>query len=155
VGSARILGVESEANLQLGRHFRATLAGMLSDPLNTSPIEAQSGRQLPLRPRYRFFARPEWQAIEVADRTFLGIYAECDATGRDYADPSNLVEIPSRLLFGAGAYADLPAGFSLRFTAQNLANSNIYDLIGYPLPGREFYLTLAWSHPNGKEGENP
>jgi iron complex outermembrane receptor protein len=155
VGSARILGVETEANLQLGRHLRATLAGMLSDPRNTSPIEAENGHQLPLRPRYRFFARPEWRAIEVADRTFLGIYVECDATGRDYPVPSNIVEIPARLLFGAGAYADLPAGFSLRFTAQNLGNSNIYDLIGYPLPGREFYLTLAWSHPNGKEGENP
>ncbi len=154
VGSARILGVESEANLQLGKHFRATLAGMLSDALNTSPIEAQNGRQLPLRPRYRFFARPEWRAIEVTGYTFLGIYAECDATGRNHADPNNLVELPSRLIFGAGAYADLPAGFSIRFTAQNLGNSNIYDLIGYPLPGREFYLTLGWSHPNGEQGEN-
>lgn len=154
VGSARILGVESEANLQLGRHFRATLAGTLSDPRNTSPIEAENGRQLTLRPRYRFFVRPEWRAMRVTGQTSLGIYAECDATGRDYADPTNIVEIPSRLIFGAGAYADLPAGFSIRFTAQNLGNSSIYDLIGYPLPGREFYLTLGWSHPNGKQGEN-
>jgi outer membrane cobalamin receptor len=155
VGSARILGVESEANLRFGRHFRATLSGMVSDPRNTSPIDAEHGQQLPYRPRYRFFARPEWRAVQITAQTFLGIYAECDATAKNYLVPTNIASVPSRLLFGAGAYVDLPAGFAVRFTAQNLANSAINDLSGYPLPGREFYLTLAWSHPNGKQGENP
>lgn len=155
VGSARILGVESEANLQLGRHFKATLAGMVSDPVNTSPIDAEHGRQLTYRPRYRFFARPEWRAVQLAAETFLGLYAECDATAKNYLVPTNIASVPARLLFGAGVYVDLPAGFAIRFTAQNLANAAIHDLSGYPLPGRELYGTLAWSQPNGKQGENP
>jgi outer membrane cobalamin receptor len=150
LGSARILGVETEATVELGKHLRATIAGMLSDPRNTSAIDAQHDRQLPFRPRYRVYARPEWRAVQVTARTFLGFYAEGDATGSNYLVPDNSTAVAARLLFGAGAYADLPAGFSLRFTAHNLANSSVHDISNYPLPGREFYMTLAWSHPNAK-----
>ena len=59
------------------------------------------------------------------------------------------------MLFGAGAYADLPAGFSIRATAQNLANSAIYDISNYPLPGRELYVTLAWTLSKPRQGNNP
>ena len=49
-----------------------------------------------------------------ARRAALGIYAELDATAGNYRDPSNTVQVPGRLLFGAGVYAELPANFSLR-----------------------------------------
>jgi len=152
LGSARILGVESEASLELGKHFRAVLAGTYSDPGNTSAIASQHDRILPFRPRYRLFARPEWRAVQVSAHTSLGIYVECDATGGNYRTFDNSSVVPARLLFGAGVYADLPAGFSIRATGQNLANSSIYDITNYPLPGREVYLTLAWSHPNNRKG---
>ena len=35
----------------------------------------------------------------------------------------------------------------------NLADSPIHDLANYPLPGREIYLTLAWSSANNKTKE--
>jgi iron complex outermembrane receptor protein len=153
LGSARVLGVESEATLELGEHFRATVAATYSDPRNTSVIESQHDRILPFHPRYRLFARPEWRAVRLSSRTSLGLYLECDATGSDYLVPDNSVVVPARLLFGAGAYADLPGGFSLRVTGQNLANASIYDISDYPLPGRELYLALAWAtHPNNRQG---
>jgi len=155
LGSARILGVESDATLELGRHFRATIAGTFSDPRNTSPIASQHDRLLPFRPRYRLFARPEWRAVQVSARTSLGFYVECDATGSNYLVPDNSTSVPARMLFGAGAYADLPAGFSIRATAQNLANSAIYDISNYPLPGRELYVTLAWTLSKPRQGNNP
>ena len=153
VGSARILGAESSADLEFGRHARLAVAGTLTDARDTSSVVANNGRQLPLRPRYRLYARSEWRAIQLSTRTKLGVYADGDATGGNYTDPTNLNRVTPRLLMGAGVYADLPAGFSLRFSAQNLANSPIYDLANYPLPGREFYMTLAWSSPNNKTKE--
>ena len=134
LGSARILGVESEATLEYGRHARVVAAGTLTDPRNTSPVESENGRQLPLRPRYRLYARPEWRAVQVGMRVALGFYAELDATAGNYLVPANTVKVPARVLFGAGVYADLPGNFSLRASGQNLGNSSIYDLAGYPLP---------------------
>lgn len=154
LGSARILGVEGEATLELGRHFRASVAGTFSDPRNTSVVEGENGRLLTYRPRYRVFARPEWRAVQVTRQTSLGFYAEVDATGSNYRDPKNLSEVPARLLFGAGAYADLPAGFAVRFTARNLSNASVFDINKYPLPGHEFYVALAWTQPNPKQGDN-
>jgi iron complex outermembrane receptor protein len=150
VGSARILGLESSAVLALGGHARLTLAGTFTDARDTSSIPADNGRQLPLRPRYRLYARPEWRALQLSEHTQLGLYADLDITGGNYTDPTNLNRVAPRLLFGAGVYADLPANLSLRLSAQNLGNSPIYDLVNYPLPGREVYVTLAWSSANNK-----
>jgi len=153
LGSARILGLESEATLEFGRHARVVAAGTFTDPRNTSPVESQNGRQLPLRPRYRLYARPEWRAVRVGKRVDLGFYADWDATAGNYRDFANTYQVPARFLVGAGAYADLPGGFSVRASGQNLGNSTICDLANYPLPGREFYLTLAWTSANNKTKE--
>jgi len=153
VGSARILGVESNASLEFGGHARLAVAGTFTDARDTSSVVANNGRQLPLRPRYRLYARPEWRAIQFRARAQVGLYVDMDATGGNYTDPTNLNRVAPRLLFGAGVYADLPANLSMRFGAQNLGNSPIYDLANYPLPGREFYVTLAWSSANNKTKE--
>lgn len=153
LGSARILGVESSATAEWGRHGRVVASGTYTDARNTSTIDAQYGQQLPLRPRWRLYARPEVRALPLGTWAALGIYGELDATAGNYRDPSNTVQVPGRLLFGAGVYAELPANFSLRVSGQNLGNSAINDLANYPLPGREIYLTLLWSSANSKAKE--
>ncbi len=153
LGSARILGVESEATLEWGRHARVVAAGTFTDARDTSPVAAQNGKQLPLRPRYRFYARPEWRAVQMGTHVTLGFYAELDATAGNYRNVTNTDRVPARFLVGAGAYAELPANFSLRVSGQNLVNSSINDLANYPLPGREIYLTLAWSSANNEPKE--
>jgi iron complex outermembrane receptor protein len=152
-GSARILGVESDATVELGRHARVVAAGTVADARNTSPVASENGRQLPLRPRYRLYARPEWRAVGIGTNIALGFYAEVDATAGNYLASNNIVEVPARVLFGAGVYASLPGNFCLRASGQNLGNAAIYDMTGYPLPGREVYLTLAWSTANNKPKE--
>ena len=153
LGSARILGIETDATLELGSHLRAVFAATFTDARDTSSIEAQRGRQLPFRPWYHLYARPEWRAVRITARTALGFYVDCDATSGNYLVPANNVRVPARMLFGAGAYADLPGGFSVRATAQNLANSAIYDISNYPLPGRELYVTLAWSAQSNQQNK--
>ncbi|HEX7507283.1 MAG TPA: TonB-dependent receptor [Polyangia bacterium] len=152
-GSAHILGIESEVTLEWGRHARVVAAGTFTDARNTSSVESENGRQLPMRPRYRLYARPEWRAVELGPRIALGFYAEADATAGNYLVSTNIVEVPARVLFGAGIYANLPGNFCLRASGQNLGNVAIYDMTGYPLPGREIYLTLAWASANNKTKE--
>jgi outer membrane cobalamin receptor len=154
LGSARILGIESDARLELGRHLRAVVSATFTDARDTSAVESAHGKQLPFRPRYRFYVRPEWRAVQVASRTALGIYADCDVTSSNYLDSANIVQVPGRVLFGAGVYADLPGGFSVRASGRNLANSHIYDISNYPLPGREIYLTLGWSAPSNQQNKD-
>jgi len=153
IGGARILGLESSATLEVGKHARLLASGTLTDSKDTSAIVSENGRQLPLRPRYRLYARPEWRAIRVAPRVTVGVYADVDATAGNYTDPTNIRPVGARLLFGAGVYADLPANLCVRASGWNLANEPINDLAGYPLPGREAYLTLAWSSANNKNKE--
>jgi outer membrane cobalamin receptor len=153
ISSARILGIETDAMLELGEHVRAVLAATFADARDTTAIESQNGRQLPFRPRYHLYARPEWRAARLGSRTTFGLYLDCDVTAGNYLDSANLVRAPSRVLFGAGAYADLPGGFQVRASARNLADASVYDISNYPLPGREVYLTLAWS-AHGKPPDN-
>ena len=157
MGSARILGVESEATLELGPHLRTVIAATLTDARDTSSIDDQHGRQLPFRPRYHVFFRPEWRAVHVSAGTTLGLYAEADATAGNFLDPANIVHAPARILLGAGVYADLPGGFSVRMSAQNLADSRVYDINNYPLPSREMYLSVAWAgqNPEANRGGDP
>jgi outer membrane cobalamin receptor len=154
LGSARIVGVESDARLELGRHLRAVLSATFTDARDTASVESAHGKQLPFRPRYRFYLRPEWRAVQIASRIALGIYADCDVTAGNYSDSTNLVRVPGRALFGAGVYADLPGGFKVRASGRNLANSHIYDISNYPLPGRELYLTLGWSAQSKPQNED-
>jgi len=153
LGSASIQGVESDASVEVGPHFRMAAAGTFTDTVNTSTPESQNGKQLPLRPRYRLYGRPEWRAMQLGNRVALGVYVDLDATAGNYRDLPNLAWVPSRFLVGAGIYADLPDGFHLRASGQNLGNSPIFDLSNYPLPGREIYLTLAWSSTHNKPKE--
>jgi hypothetical protein len=50
------------------------------------------------------------------------------------------------VLFGAGASLESPdARWRLVASAQNLAGTDVFDVIGYPQPRRSIFLTLQWS----------
>lgn len=153
VGRARILGVETSVDGQLGKHGRLIGQFTFTDARDTSTSASSRGRQLPLRPRLRAYGRPEIRAVDVGPLR-SGIYADVDVTSGNFLDTSNLAEVPARVLFGAGASLEWPRG-GLRLTAslQNLGNSLISDVTGYPLPGRALYVTLAGTTSHQPETE--
>lgn len=142
IGSARVLGVESSAELRY-RHAVLYAQGTLTDARDTSDSAAAAGKQLPYRPWLHVTVRPELRRVPVAGAE-LGAYVELDATSGNYVDPANLVRLPSRVLVGAGASAGFADG-RVRVIASvvNLGNAADSDLLSYPLPGRAFYLTVA------------
>jgi iron complex outermembrane receptor protein len=151
IGSARIAGVETSAEARLSQWARLVAQLTYTDAQDTSNIRAHNGRQLPLRARYRAYLRPELRRLSLGRGFEIGTYADLDMTSGDFLDAANLVEVPARVMFGAGASIDwAPTGLSLVASGQNLGDSRISDVAGFPLPGRAFYLTLA-----GRLGNEP
>jgi iron complex outermembrane receptor protein len=151
IGSARVLGVESSAELRY-RGARLHAQATLTDARDQGDSAAARDKQLPYRPRLHAAVRPELRGIAVAGAE-LGGYVELDVTSGNFLDAANLVEVPSRTRLGAGASIGLSRGrVRLIVSADNLTAAQESDLLSYPLPGRALYLTVALAtDPQPKE----
>ncbi len=144
LGHARILGVESAARVTFAERARLSSQVTFTDARAQDAARASHGRQLPLRPRLRTFARAECLPLALGQSLVVGAYADLDLTSGTYADPANLVRFGARYLFGAGAHIGTREGdLRLVVSGHNLTNSAVNDMIGYPLPGRAVFLTLS------------
>jgi iron complex outermembrane receptor protein len=151
IGSARVLGAESSAELAYGCarfHVQATW----TDARDESDGAATHDKQLPYRPRVHVAVRPELRGIAVG-AVELGAYVDLDVTSGNYVDAANLVSVPSRTRVGAGASFGLDRGrVRLIVSADNLTGAQQSDLLAYPLPGRALYFTVALAaEPQPKE----
>jgi outer membrane cobalamin receptor len=144
IGRARILGIESSGEL---RFHAASLYAQLTwtDARDRSNSAAAADRQLPYRPLLHLTVRPELRRMRVG-AVEVGAYLELDVSSGNYVDPANLVRLPSRVLLGAGASLQLDDGrVRLVASASNVTDASVIDMIAYPLPGRAFYLTIAFA----------
>ncbi len=144
LGRARILGAEASAAARAG-HGRLFAQATFTDARDRSDRAASRDKQLPYRPRAHVTVRPELRGLPLFGVRF-GAHVEVDVTSGNYIDPSNLVVVPSRLLIGAGmALGWDDDRIRLIATASNLTGAAESDVLAYPLPGRAFYLSLAFS----------
>jgi outer membrane receptor protein involved in Fe transport len=145
ISAARIYGVEQELRLGLGRHARLVAQGTITVAQDQSDTASSRGRQLPHHPRYLGYVRPEAARLPLAGTWELAAYADATLLAGDYDDPANLVPAPSRALIGAGAtLCQRRARLCLTASGYNLANVPAWDLTTWPLPGRSFFVTLAF-----------
>lgn len=150
VGSARITGLETSATGGW-RVLRVFVQGTYTNARDAGEDPAYRGRALPLRPRLRGYARPELRFATRTGAVRFGVHADADYTAGYFADPTNLVQLPARLLVGAGGFVEeSTSGLRATISAQNLGDVSAFDFVGYPLPGRSVFLTLAWSMPERK-----
>ncbi|MCG5053529.1 MAG: TonB-dependent receptor [Myxococcales bacterium] len=148
VGAARIQGLETAASLRFGPHLRMAAQVTLTRAVDSSDAAARVGKQLPFRPQARAYLRPELRELRLPFALRCGVYADVDFTAGNYRDPANVVRVPKRLLFGAGAsLAHDDSGVRLVASAVNLTNTPALDLAGFPLPGRSLFFTLEWTSP--------
>jgi len=117
-----------------------------TDARDREAISGSENKQLPLRPRLRAYARPELRNLSLWGRWRWGLYADANVTSGNYLDSANLVETRPRVLWGAGGHIAVPHwGLRLLASTYNLANTQVVDVDGYPLPGRSVFLTLQWT----------
>jgi hypothetical protein len=149
---ARILGVEQELRLGLGRYARIVGQATFLDARDRSASTASNGNQVPFHPRYRGYARPELVRLGVAGGVELGAYADAELRAGSYADGANLVDFGTRVLLGCGVTVGWPrAHLRLTGSAANLTGSRKEDLGDWALPGRSLFVALAYT-PAGDDG---
>ncbi|HVR02722.1 MAG TPA: TonB-dependent receptor [Polyangia bacterium] len=161
VGAARILGAEEELRLAAGRWARFVGQATFLDARDTSDDEAHHGRQLPLRPRWQAYARPEVVHVplgrggEPGRGLEVGAFVDGAFVAGSFDDPANLFELPPRLLVGAGVSVEAPRwGARATCSAQNLTDTPVWDMAYWPLPGRTIFLALAWQGALGNAATN-
>jgi iron complex outermembrane receptor protein len=143
---ARILGVEQELRLGLGRFVRIVGQGTVLDARDRSPNTASYGNQVPFHPRYRGYARPELVHVAVGGGLELGAYADAELRAGSYRDDANLIDFGTRVLVGCGVSVAWPrAHLRLIGSAANLTGSRKEDLGDWSLPGRSVFVALAFA----------
>jgi len=155
VASSRVVGVEQELRLELGRHARVVVQATYTDAVDTGPVAAHDGRQLPLHPRWHGYGRPEIVGLAARGVTF-GAFVDGDFRSADYFDPANIVPSPARFLLGAGVSAAVPRlGMRLLASAQDLNDARVPDMPNWPLPGRSLFVALTWEGDFQHEPRSP
>jgi iron complex outermembrane receptor protein len=138
-GRARIRGAEIDLFLGIGRRLTGGLNATLQRAVNESG-DPNTGRLLPGRP-----SREAGVSAGLAlgrGRLFYGF----TYVGRNFTDPANTdsIALPARYLHDLGYRLDLRDGREAVFEVKNIGDDLIYDVAGYPLPGRSFQARLTW-----------
>jgi outer membrane cobalamin receptor len=152
VAGARLLGAEQELRVALGAWARLVAQVTYLEAIDRSGSTAHDGNQLPRRPRWQAYARPEIVRLALPGGSAVGVGAFADASlvAGGFSDPANLKAVPARVLLGAGVSVDVPRwGLKLVCSGQNLADSPVWDLAAWPIPGRTVFLALGWQSALG------
>lgn len=138
VGGEADLSVRPVGWLELqGGWGMARTRNLLDDP-------RYLGKELPYRPAHRVFgrvsARPDgWEA-----------FVEAHHQSAQWVNRSNTVSLPAQTWFRAGAgrrLTTLPWETWISAQAENLADAYLVDQLGFPRPGRAFFVTLRTTTP--------
>lgn len=165
VAGARLRGLELGASLRaFGRDLALDLNYTLLDTENRSEEPSQSGRPLPGRPRHSLLLRPAvGHRFAPSRRRKLALepraFYELEWIAGNFLDLSGRYELPPRVLHSLGLSLRVADRVELAAEGRNLANLRraivdppagnlgphpvaIADFVGYPLPGRSFWITL-------------
>ncbi|MDB4982817.1 MAG: TonB-dependent receptor, partial [Myxococcales bacterium] len=153
VAAARVLGAEQEVRLVVGAWGRLVAQGTYLEALDHSGVPSHEGKQLPFRPRWQGYLRPELARLSAPHGVVLGAYVDGAVVGGLYDVASNLHALPARFLVGAGLSAEVPRwGLRAVLSGQDLTRTWTNDLANYPVPSRTIYLALAWQAAPQNDG---
>jgi len=142
VGKARITGHEARFLARAPLGFRVEAAYTHQNAENRSDIVDERGKDLPSMPDDEVHVRLAWE------RAAWTIAYELDYRSDVYLDrvQSPAARVPSytthdlSLDFALGG-----GGFHARIEADNLTDEQYEDVLGFPVPGRAFYVTLSYA----------
>lgn len=147
VGSARLLGAEAMAGVELLRHFRAQLAGTVLEPRDVTEGRGEVNTLLPFRSRLVTVLTAE--VFTELERSPL-LLEQLSCSGRashrssKYADTAGLLVIPAQ------TQVDLELNLRFvrdtvvaRWALHNVLDARELDMVGAPLPGRSLHFSLS------------
>jgi outer membrane cobalamin receptor len=141
IGSARIRGFELSASGTLAGSLRLCANYCRLDSRDTSPIPYYNGNMLPGRPGHEASV-----AAELFGERWSVVW-ELHYMSGNYLDRANLVPAEARSIHDiAVLLRPSGSGVSLSFAVSNAGDETIYDVIGFPLPGRSFFATIGYGN---------
>ncbi len=135
VGSARIRGVETMASADFFKHVRLSANYTFQDPKDEGN---NPGKFIPGQPQHE--ADAELTGYNKRGKIFLAVNW-MDST---FLDPLNTRVIQNRLILNSGLSFSPNSKTTLSFEGKNLSNNQIYDVVGFPLPGRSFFGRIEY-----------
>jgi iron complex outermembrane receptor protein len=145
VARARTLGVEAQGGVAFLSLFSAEISATFLDARDTTPGRLVVNDVLPFQSRLVVTPRVAAERKGLAWGAFAHARAELRFTYQSsrYADAAGLAVIPAQSSLDAELLlATRDDRVAVRARGVDLADSRRVDIVGYPLPGRSFYLSL-------------
>ncbi len=140
--SAKIRGAEARFAGEITPHFTfaSTWTGLFTSN--------QDGQRLPAFTPFSTLTRFEGHTRRLgAQVDDLVAFAQVYHRDGGFSDASNLVPFPAYTPFTVGVYALMfDERLWVGFTARNVNDDRSFDVLGYPLPGRNYAFTISYRH---------
>ena len=142
VGSARVSG--HELRLEGSGPFGTSVSANYThqDAENHTPFPEFHGKQIPSLPSDEVYART------TLARTHWSLSYEFDYRSTVYLDQANLLDRSPAYTthsFSLELRPFLAQDLRLALQLHNVTNEQVSDVVGYPVPGRAFYVTLSYA----------
>lgn len=138
IDSALLQGLELTWALNLGTHLGLPGNYTYQDTENTSAVPYLNGNELPGRPRHTVFQR-----VELFNR-LAKLFYEYHYLSDNYIDKANLDTVDSRNIHNLGLTLYPLEGLSFTLETKNISDQQINDVLGYPLPGRSYLVSVLY-----------
>lgn len=144
VDAARIMGLELSAGGQVFEHLRFACAATLLEPRDTTEGRRLNNDVLPFSSRLVVAPRLELTTGELSGKPLRRANLGVDLTylSNRFADAAGLIVIPEQTTLGVVAAASWFGDvFVTRARLANVLDTERFDVVGYPLPGRSLYVS--------------
>ncbi len=142
VGESRVTGNEVRVLGTAPKGFRLDATYTHQNAENRSDIVDEKGKDLPSLPDDELHVRLAWQ------RPAWSIAYDLSYRSEVYLDrfQSAVARVPGYTTHDVSLdFAFRPSGFHARIEASNLTDEQHEDVLGFPVPGRAFYVTLSYA----------
>jgi outer membrane receptor protein involved in Fe transport len=160
VTSASVQGHEVSARGRIADRIGLAVNYTHQDARDDGDVTFLRGKQLPGRPADEAFAHVElaWSPrhpLPGLARLWPGrLFYEANVIADDFLDRANVRRVGSRVLHDVGLELALPLpGLRATLEAKNAGDDRTRDVLGFPLPGRALFVTLAYGFGRGGDDD--
>ena len=146
VSRAELYGHEVAMDAVALGFFKGRVAYTYQVAKDRSDIPYLDGRPLPGRPLNELHTR-----AALFKKNKGEIFYTFDYLDGNFLDRAGFLESPARRIHGAGIMVTPAKGLEMTFEANNIGDEHVYDLLGYPLPGRSYFGTVRYIFAGNSE----
>ncbi|HOX28037.1 MAG TPA: TonB-dependent receptor, partial [bacterium] len=136
IGRALVRGVESTLSFSPSARWNLSANFTYQNARDDSLIPFRRGNFLPGRHEREIGLRAEYKIHE------WKMWCDSSHSSGSFLDSANIYPVPERNVANAGV-TFTGGGTTVTVEGKNLSDNRVSDIMGFPLPGRSFYLTVT------------